>query len=116
MGSYKWCLGLLEGFYRVSGSYKSGVIIRITILITHIRGLLTLLITTHEPPSRLSSSTTRLNNAQAFQDRRNIQIPLASHLSRGFLFSSSRVEGLGIWGLESEPKRGFLFCSFKARV
>ena len=30
----------------------SGVISRVTILITHIRGLITLLITTHEPPSR----------------------------------------------------------------
>ena len=29
------------------------VISRITILITHIRGLITLLITTHEPPSTL---------------------------------------------------------------
>ena len=30
----------------------SRVISRVTILITHIRGLITLLITTHEPPSR----------------------------------------------------------------
>ena len=30
----------------------SGVIIRVTIVITHIKGLLTLLITTHEPPSK----------------------------------------------------------------
>ena len=30
----------------------SGVISRVTILITHIRGLITLLITTHEPPSK----------------------------------------------------------------
>ena len=29
----------------------SGVISRVTIIITHIRGLITLLITTHEPPS-----------------------------------------------------------------
>ena len=28
----------------------SGVISKVTILITHIRGLITLLITTHEPP------------------------------------------------------------------
>ena len=31
----------------------SGVISRVTILISHIRGLITPLITTHEPPSRL---------------------------------------------------------------
>ena len=30
----------------------SGVISRVTIVITHIGGLITLLITTHEPPSR----------------------------------------------------------------
>ena len=30
----------------------SRVISKVTILITHIRGLITLLITTHEPPSR----------------------------------------------------------------
>ena len=29
----------------------SGVIIRVTIAITHIKGLITLLITTHKPPS-----------------------------------------------------------------
>ena len=29
----------------------SGVISRVTVIITHIRGLITLLITTHEPPS-----------------------------------------------------------------
>ena len=34
MGSYKW------------------VIIRVAIILTHIRGLVTPLITTHEPPSR----------------------------------------------------------------
>ena len=30
---------------------------RVTVLITHIRGLVTLLITTHEPPSTPRSST-----------------------------------------------------------
>ena len=32
-----------------------GGISRVTILITHIRGLITLLITTHEPPSQVCS-------------------------------------------------------------
>ena len=32
----------------------SGVLIRVTIIITHIRGLITPLITTHEPPSTTS--------------------------------------------------------------
>ena len=41
-------LALLGGSWVVI----SGVISRVTILITHIRGLITLLITTHEPPSR----------------------------------------------------------------
>ena len=31
----------------------SGAISRVTIFITHIRGLITPLITTHEPPSRV---------------------------------------------------------------
>ena len=31
----------------------SGVISRITIIVTHIRGLKTLLLTTHEPPSSI---------------------------------------------------------------
>ena len=33
----------------------SGVISKVTVLITHIKGLITLLITTHEPPSRFYS-------------------------------------------------------------
>ena len=37
----------------------SGVIIRVTIVITHIKGLVTLLITTHEPPSNQLQATTR---------------------------------------------------------
>ena len=39
---------------RVGGSWVviSGVISRVTILIAHIRGLITLLTTTHEPPRR----------------------------------------------------------------
>ena len=42
------------GFTVLGGSWVviSGVISRVTRLITHIRGLITLLITTHEPPSR----------------------------------------------------------------
>ena len=40
-------LGVLGGSWVVI----SRVISRVTILITHIRGLMTLLITTHEPPS-----------------------------------------------------------------
>ena len=40
--------------YLLGGSWVdiSGVISRVTILTTHTRGLITLLITTHEPPSR----------------------------------------------------------------
>ena len=41
--------GLLEGSWVVI----SGVASRVTIIITHIRGLLTPLITTHEPSSRV---------------------------------------------------------------
>ena len=40
--------GLLGGSWAVI----SRGIFRVTIIITHIRGLITLLITTHEPPSR----------------------------------------------------------------
>ena len=45
MGSYKW-------------GYKGlgfRVISRVTMNITHIRGLITVLIATHEPPSRLDT-------------------------------------------------------------
>ena len=37
----------------VSWVVISGVISRVTIVITHIRGLITPFITTHEPPSRV---------------------------------------------------------------
>ena len=43
-----WSYTLLGGSWAVI----SGVISRVTILTTHIRGLITLLITTHEPPSK----------------------------------------------------------------
>ena len=47
----------LEGYQKglLGGSWLviSGVISRVTIGITHIRGLMTPLITTHEPPSRV---------------------------------------------------------------
>ena len=46
LGAYAW--GLLGGSWVVI----SGGIIRVTMLIAHIRGHITLLITTHEPPSR----------------------------------------------------------------
>ena len=54
-----------EGCSLLGGSWVviSGVISRVTRLITHIRGLITLLITTHEPPSRalgVPTSTTTL--------------------------------------------------------
>ena len=41
-------LGILGGSWVVI----SGVISRVTVLITHIRGHITPLITTHEPPSK----------------------------------------------------------------
>ena len=47
MGSYKW------------------VISRITIVISTIRGLVTLVITTHEPPSAIRAAT--LRGCMAFQ-------------------------------------------------
>ena len=43
----------------------SGVISRVPILITHIRGLITPLITTHEPPSRVYP---RLPNLKLYLD------------------------------------------------
>ena len=47
-GFFKWAIRVILG-----GSWvvTSRVIIRVTILITHIRGLITRLITTREPPS-----------------------------------------------------------------
>ena len=51
----------LEGVV-LGGSWVviSGVISRVTTILTHIQGLITLLITTHEPPSRVRSSGCRL--------------------------------------------------------
>ena len=49
---------LLQGPSSLLGGSRvviSGVVSRITIIITHIRGLISPLITTHEPPSGLSS-------------------------------------------------------------
>ena len=43
----------------------SRVISRVTILITQIRGLLTPLITTHEPPSRVATVLTKVSMARA---------------------------------------------------
>ena len=57
---FSWVLqGFLIGFHTVFGPTVLGgswvvisrVISRVTILITHIKGLITPLITTHEPPS-----------------------------------------------------------------
>ena len=47
MGSYKW------------------VISRVTIVITHLRGLITPLITTHEPPSNLAFPTAEAKDSGA---------------------------------------------------
>ena len=58
MGSYKWGyrvpLRVLWGSirFRVWRVVISGVTSRITIIITHLRGHVTPLITTHEPPSK----------------------------------------------------------------
>ena len=49
MKAFVWS-GLLGGSWVVIG----GVITRVTIVTTHVEGPITLLITTHEPPSRLS--------------------------------------------------------------
>ena len=47
-----WVLGT-HGIPLLGGSWVviSGVISKVTIVITHTRGLITILITTHEPPS-----------------------------------------------------------------
>ena len=42
----------------------SGVISRVTIVITHIRGRITPLLTTHAPPSRVQGSTTILDHTR----------------------------------------------------
>ena len=49
--------GLLGGSWVVI----SGVIRKVTTVITHLRGLITPLLTTHEPPSRVSDSRHQLN-------------------------------------------------------
>ena len=53
----------LEALLGGSWVVISGVISRVTIVITHIRGLITPLITAHEPPS-----TRRLHGAGAFKE------------------------------------------------
>ena len=52
MWGYKQGLGFSFGFRAA----VSGVISRVTILITHIRRLTTPLITTHEPPSKVQTA------------------------------------------------------------
>ena len=54
MGNFTNLEPLKDPYTILGGSWVviSRVISRVTILITHIRGLITLLITTHEPPSR----------------------------------------------------------------
>ena len=52
------CAPVLGGSWVVT----SGVISRVTIVITHIRGLITPLITTHEPPSKLQTVLSCLLN------------------------------------------------------
>ena len=51
--------------YLLGGSWVviSGVIIRVTIAITQIRGLITPLFTTHEPPSRDLGGRARVGNS-----------------------------------------------------
>ena len=44
---------MVQGVLAGSWAVISGVIIRVTLVITHIRGFITLLITTHAPPSRV---------------------------------------------------------------
>ena len=44
----------------------SGVLSRVTILITHIGGLITPLITTHEPPSIVAALLTRIGLSAIF--------------------------------------------------
>ena len=54
------------GFRVLGGSWVviSRVISRVTILITHIRGLITPLITTHEPPSKFCGERSELGFAR----------------------------------------------------
>ena len=52
MGSSKYGYKSLGGLLGGSWVVISGVISKVTIVITHIRELVTVLITTHEPPSR----------------------------------------------------------------
>ena len=42
----------LDPYLEIHGQLFSGVIIKAIIVMTHIEGLITLLITTHEPPSK----------------------------------------------------------------
>ena len=56
-----WVLvtGLLENSWVVAG----GVVSRISIVIALIRGVMTLLITTHEPPSRVATGGLRVQGS-----------------------------------------------------
>ena len=62
------CMNLLGASWVVI----SGVVSRVTVIITHIRGLITPLITTHEPPSRRAALQTDYNtDLVSQQPRRN---------------------------------------------
>ena len=64
---------------RLGGSWilRSRVISRVTILITHIRGLITLLITTPEPPSSIYPSIRRSVDLPMFV---NVIICIRAHM------------------------------------
>ena len=46
----------IEGLLGGSWVVISGATLRVTIVITHVKGLITLLMTTHEPPSRVQGA------------------------------------------------------------
>ena len=80
---------LFKTTWRFRGSYKyiiSRVISRVTILITHIKGLITLLITTPEPPSTLiepqSPEAYHILRVKPYHVNFNLAIPIPQSLPR----------------------------------
>ena len=72
------------------GSYK-GVISRVTILITHIRRLITPLITSHEPPSDQEVSDAGAKKKQAGFSKRRPRPPGGAIKSRSLNGGSHKV-------------------------
>ena len=82
---------------------RSGVISRVTIVITHIRGLVTPFIATHEPPNSLMIEIPVLRRDQAVEEEEEEEEGEASDDASPYSAPVAQTVGLGVSGLEGLP-------------